>query len=1429
MSADYSARFYIERPVDHKLLSMTREWLGSPSRIQWMSLISAPGHGNTWLLQRLHAFVGKDKVAFGDIQKILVKGRSPDDWPPTSHSPLVENIAECYRASQRKPLRKIQRAVGAALLVLGLVVLACLLKGLGQYSGVGGEHWSSPVLWVITFLFDYVPQHWREFPILLFTDWASGALVTTIVLAAVAWVYRRLHLSQQSTGHGDEQLEYFRTSEGLGQALVEICRGCRGIMLLIDDAHRLQEKDQLLLTDLVKPPSGTALERFHRHNRILIVTMESQSSNWLERPSEVARALEVAKFTPIEVQNIAERLKKNADANTRAALDSCLIQAQADGSVNVLLDALNKNRESQLAKELRQEFQRAEDRGINSIFGLAELMLYQAVRQEPSIDKQTLLQWLESLESTGHLATFGLRLPRDLEWLIREFATSTLVHQKRQTLHFDLVRCQALQRSLKDPSQQLLLAQAHYFWFWNLTDKVVGLTVKPSQVMNLSAADQQAIKRGAWHAVQLSKALYLEKAPDVLKQAPKLTQQERRLRGIAAAAALLAAAAIYRSEGDLQEADDLILDTVEWLAGPSDPQQEEWLACAAHQLWQNYWLSGNPHTRERLSRELANQCPGLADEPIWCMHQRFEEMLQGKHELSPLPAEVPRSDPHLCNLHRLTETLWEIRQRHGLISPALRDAAVTICELADAEGDDIFASRLRQLQVAAYNERGQTDALDQALHQWRQRLTQTQLSLGDLGSEVLHVCDKARYWHLLAEVWQLGMARLAELYEEEEEKETAEKDLHARVQQACLTPPADTLLLPDYLWQEAQAAYSRTRQIAALLNWRSLLTEASFHLGVLLQAHTPKEQQTEMPPWWRRWDELFDQAIGLERELGWTIFTPAMHRIRWKFFKDLDQAHAIEDAYNAFQAAQHAYYPNALILDLHQQVRALLNNVGDSDTDRKRSAELYEIWARQLAPLPEARAHWKFDSLEHEQASALHYAAQAWRFLQDFKRAHQLLDEAEALLPLVPAQPTAVGGEPPELRDLRISLKVQRAWLLGAQRLKEEYRTAVHSIWHDLRSEDEMCANILGTLLDLEDQQKLLAEPWPLKAGEPLHSDPDNGNLSLPAEWFVGESPLHLENRFEFRFYQLLNLVSFLKLLQANQDSPLLRLLGSGGALLESHQLAHRNSPQQLFTTEILKLVAYLKWLNLNRFGEIGIQFARYGLYYRTSTQTRQLIINLLEAVRFFFKAVQPLDREELAALKLLMEYIPNSLHYRQEYIRVLCEAKDLMEHELRVREQAGGWIAAAYQARNYFEVLVDEELRSKELKAALQRSGQSPQKWEEERGKRQMVLPQAQSMYNSGDYLACKQLLDAILPAESSPWVFFYDLQVLDLWLQCADKLGQHMMEDFNRRAAQLRESTLKFIYQLGLTIRDQQAQSLALDIWKAIRHRRELTPSSS
>jgi hypothetical protein len=371
---------------------------------------------------------------------------------------------------------------------------------------------------------------------------------------------------------------------------------------------------------------------------------------------------------------------------------------------------------------------------------------------------------------------------------------------------------------------------------------------------------------------------------------------------------------------------------------------------------------------------------------------------------------------------------------------------------------------------------------------------------------------------------------------------------------------------------------------------------------------------------------------------------------------------------------------------------------------------------------------------------------------------------------------------PKDVFDLGIALRMQRAWLDGSKKDSVRTRELFRAIWRDLQPDSLHNANVLLNLVIGEGDEKLLQESWSSDQTRTAGSDCENEAFSLPAEWFKGPDSLSIRNRFEFRFRQLVYMVST------------------------------RRMPTEV---ELMRSAARMNWHGLERFGETVLGFAQIGLQGGYVAATKPLMVVLLKAVAFYFGRVDPDDENEMAAFQLLMKCEPLSPEHRINYVAVLVKHKELLKREMHMRGiRQADWYGMTARLNYYFAVLVDNKLMNGKLSERLKRSGETPEQFEIAVRSLRDALSRARSSWSISNYSQCQQEIEPILNMRHDVWVFVEYLEALDLWLRCEERLGLPSRPLASERSSLLRSLALSYIGQLGAVIPDQQAQHLALEL---------------
>jgi hypothetical protein len=1354
--------FYVEREADRLLWDAFKTWRGSHQEVSWFSLTSAPGRGNTRLLDHFCEAFERDPY-LPSIARII-RVDPADETLANSHStdlgPIAHTILELHRKASRARYMRLKTWLRHDL--LGLVAkflqtFLLLFVMLLVHEMQRPLHLLSYSWWSTLF------AHSVDHPEILVTE-----SIVALIAAVVIEVWKKKKEEAKRTSDEElrqRELESYRScGSGFFNGLMEMCRGFGTLLLVVDNAHALPAGEKQLLLDLMDfSGRSDPIRKLVTSKRVLVITLDFESTVWdlPEGAGPWFRRIVVRRFSRVELEDILRR----ASGATQGTDEQLLLELAEQN-----IKALFFSRDDELRERVKKEFTDKRDAGISHLFDYCELITFWAVRPERSIQKVRLLDWLEGLDNEW-LRIFDLRPPRPerIKALVDEFAKSSLVRVDKQTLHLDATACKVLQKWMRRDSQERqLLGQAHYYWLSTIT-KPLELT-HTAVYRHLMANERSAVEQAVFHALKLDDLR--DEGMDLFAGA-QLSPGQRSQRESDVASVLLWAAQGMRIAGELEEAGIMIDRASNWFSA-STPERKSWVTFAAKQAWANYWLSAHHGARERLDR-IANDDVAISTEPWWAIQQKLEELVKGRTAVG-TRIEPSFAEHDLVNIHRLTDALQEIRQSHGFMSEGLRDASIPISEPVASEEYHWAEFALWELRASAFNRRGDLENLTDTLSKWRQRLLDKRNNAdgAPLGIQAYQEYHQARYRHVLLECWKLQTNQTSFLSEEEASTVNRAIDMWITAQYPLQL--ASVRPIRDLLFEEAHSGYRRALHMAALLGFGALQLEGSFHFGDLLLRFTPEATRKVDQFWWKEWDGLFEACLMSEQTSSWNMHLPDIHRLRWEYFAKVDRPTSLSDAYNTLQWAKKCGYPTAVIVPWHERVSRYFTNFSDTTEDRKRSVELHETWARNLANLPEASKFRHFrHSLPLEQASSLQFAAQDERMVRDFGRASQLLDEADSLF-----QASATSEheeEVSDVRDLGVGLRMQRAWLLEAKGDDvSRYRRLVRELWCDLEPDCQHNANVLGSLLGIEDDEKLLDDGWP-PPGVVINVDPDNQALSLPGEWFQGLGPIKVHNRYEYRFRQLLYMGSK----RSNPTRPELIQRARDG------------------------------WMGQEHFGETTLKFAELDLDKGYSTNCRDMLITLLEAVARGFHEEHN-GQQEMASYRCLMKYEPRHDSYRSSYIDVLIQLKELLERELRVLglEQMD-WLRVAERLHHYFSVLVDEDLFRTKVAEEIHESGRTASEFEARQRQLTDVLAKARDHWSRGARKECLDALEPILNFSRVSWVSLAHLEAIDLWLNCARSVHEPPIAKLNDRAALLRSLTLRYIGQFGRTIEDPRAQQLA------------------
>jgi hypothetical protein len=1269
---------------------------------------------------------------------------------------------------------KLWRRLKALIVVGAALASALLFEILGRVLEKDEHALKERAFWA-SLVEDTYRNPWRSILILL-----ASSISALILHLMFHWPFSK-HPDKkfEQKRHADNEygLMLCEYGEEFLNALKRLSRRNSGrLILTVDNASLLPLQERRVLEDLFEPPSGNIpFVSFARTHRLLFVTLDYEPAEWTLSSTGQVHTDNIPPFDDLQLREIYQNRYPD-----RSSLQFETVQHLAHLNVGLMFDA------PPIAKEVIREFKEARrKRDDPGEFGYGQFMSYWSARDLEWISKTDILRSLEGIRP--HLAAFGLSSPRAVRKMISFLERSRLVRSAEEgRLYFDAPAVQALRKHISE-KQPDLLAQSHYF---------LAVTQPPpildhSDVRRIVGRADQAkgdldLKQSAWHAVQF--------VPGLLSDT-KLNEKERACVREQIATLLLRAADLNYREGNIKESLSKLEKSLEWIRCLESSVQTRLLRETIEGLWRNYCISGDPPTRASIDR-VSSEWPAVCDEPESLVHVRYSELMCGQRALSAFPASVAalldqrqntrirtQLTAELSNLYALTECLLEIRNRYGFVVPALQDDTVTIPEPIDST-NLWFESALHQLRVAAAIHRSDDIALQNAIVRWRDRLLQIQASPTHLGTQAQKLYASARLWHLVCDVWRIRGRLIDDM--RPAEQEAARTELAELCATLCPIPPGSEVDIHEYARKQAEVHYQTTLRIAAILHWRVLWLEIDFHFGILLLQHTPVEKQVEDPPWWNTWELLFNACLANEGELKWIWHTPAVHRVRWDFFKKQDLDTSLDDVYRTFQLVKDANYPSSVVLQWHSEAQTNLNNYGSTPEHRRRSAELFKAWAFELASLDEALPRRSFQRcLRFEKAHALTFASQAMRLAGDLDGASSLVDHAEQVLSQAVDDPTAADEDPRAVRDLRTEVRMERAWIIGqTDERKAESQQLIFEIWRDVERGDRHNANLLGSILGIEEQKKLLDDPWPPE-GQEIYVDPNNPKVSLPQEWVAEPSHIDVSCRFEFRFWQLLSLVTE----NANPSS-----------------------------MELLLLAGLTNWGDQERFGETCLNFAAINLDRGYLRHSKPLVVEVLEAVAVYFEKMRPDGKNAIRALQLLVGYEPEKHENRLRYVQELRKHMVLLERELKARStDQADWMALARRMDYLFNILVDSDQKIGRLADELNRRRLAPEQFLQQQRERLKALDLAQQHFQRKHFDMALRDLSPYLPPPGIRFILLDDLECLDLWLRSA-VIAELRPREFDMRAAQLRDLACQYIRQFSFTVVQPDAQRLAMELLNVI-----------
>jgi hypothetical protein len=236
-------------------------------------------------------------------------------------------------------------------------------------------------------------------------------------------------------------------------------------------------------------------------------------------------------------------------------------------------------------------------------------------------------------------------------------------------------------------------------------------------------------------------------------------------------------------------------------------------------------------------------------------------------------------------------------------------------------------------------------------------------------------------------------------------------------------------------------------------------------------------------------------------------------------------------------------------------------------------------------------------------------------------------------------------------------------------------------------------------------------------------------------------------------------------------------------------------------------------WNNKDHFGENIFRFASIELRGNYLGEGRSDLVELLWFVARVFDELKELSNAILG-FRLLMDLDPaRKSEYLIEYIRTSFEHREFTDRKLRILLARSGLVAAASAIWDQFRPIIDQNLERHFAAERLSQSGQTAQDFDNAVQILRQALPKAGELARKG---SCQEAVALFEPSIQPPfcssrsWILLDHLRALDLRLFCGQQLGEDRRL-LARRAAQLREMTVDFIYQISKTVNSPEMKEIA------------------
>jgi hypothetical protein len=1410
---DFEPEKYVQRPVDDELWQAYANWRSNNSSQGRIYLQSAPGRGNSWALKHFRYRVDRSGALGVDTCLIYVDADESTgyDGEPADLNPVANAVYLLHRKLKQQLFQRL-------------------------WEWLKGVNWKALLFrWlcisvILALMFIVVSLLESKSPSSM-ADWSTAVrkslqdprqIILEVLLAILAlpiaeWIKppSRRRSKEKTEREREEELQlkesYRKYDEGLVGGLRDVSKSTICI-LLVDNAEALGDEEREFLNNLTGPSYRPSFgEHFTHRQRILVVWLERTEN---EQPGLRAEGtqegkstrveIHIPKFTRSQLVEIAEGL--NVQRGSPEEFEQCL-----DSAEEQTVKALFLEQGFELRKRIESEWEKSN--AFDTRFDQSDLRAIYATTRMATITTDALLETVNQFDLG---AIYPTREP-DYRDEVKEFSRSgsalfrlrgDRLISKGRHLAQDLNACRKLRRLLEESeSGRKALSRAHYWWFASLIEPI-GLGEKAPENVGFSGNDEVLIRRAAWHLLQLGMLACMDAGkgdsiPDAAHivsffSTTRLKSEEQLVCRHKAVAALVLTTKFRLAAGRPEAAREAAQHALAWL-GQDDSARRDWFGFTARTFWLAYWISFDAGIRVCLKTLGENNSEFLSD-LNWRICEQYEELLKGKFMESQLCEPPSGGDADLTNIWRLTSFLREVRTKQGFIRKALEDSSIEVPEPIQGE-DALWAEfMLLHMRALAAILRSDGTQMEEALKKIKVRLdARPQLFAAHTAFHYL----TGRYNHLKLDELKALEADRSKAPAERTTEDSSRGDLQA-----------------ENLAAMANMEYASATVLALRLGYRAFLLDAEFWHGELLWDHgqgkaSPASNELNS------WEEHFSNCIGLEKDAGWQLHTPAIYRIRYKFAERVDKSASIQDAFNMLESARRAGYPNGLVLKYHKETGNMVTNYGNESKDRRIfeiGAELEIAWAKELAELPEAMSERTFpQSLPLERASSYHFAAQNERLAGHLNLAEEYLDEALKHLNGAQALPETGQGETDSanfanselgssVNRLYLQILLQKSWILSSKSGEEasaESQRVLYEVWRKLSPGHQFCTNVLSSIVTLEDKAQTLRLAWSSMDDQGLPIDEGNPGLSLPAANFQHPDALGIRNRFHYRLLQML-------WFGCKSIAPDASFLQYRILLAQSE---NRRNPTAAIDNSV--------WNGQDQFGAAILHMAEIEIEGSYLDSERQVLLLVLDTVTRVYEASGAAE-PAIRGYRLLINFDPGQYQYQTSYVAVVQRHREYLQRALLARFASGtGWYAAAVLFEELFRPVTDQKLVQSRAGKQLTANHISGENYNLFQTRLREALPEAHKLSGQGYYQKCMGMLESFVAQISSrTWIQLPQLEALDLWLRCA-RAGLEVNDPspaesatYDKRAALQRQMTQDFFIQSRETTDSPEMQQFAMKL---------------